>query len=108
MAIIISTMPKRQKPTRREHIVPRLLLANFTDSNGVLWVYTKDRAARESIPENECVEKDFYEFEMHGRKTNNAIENWLSRVSKGDILVLCTNPKCPNKGANWALSEKLT
>jgi hypothetical protein len=47
MAIIISTMPKRQKPTRREHIVPRLLLANFTDSNGVLWVYTKDRAARE-------------------------------------------------------------
>jgi len=28
--------------------------------------------------------------------------------SKGDILVLCTNPKCPNKGANWALQEKLT
>jgi hypothetical protein len=28
--------------------------------------------------------------------------------SKGDILVLCSNPKCPNKGANWALPEKLT
>jgi hypothetical protein len=28
--------------------------------------------------------------------------------SKGDILVLCTNPKCPNKGANWALQEQLT
>jgi hypothetical protein len=29
--------------------------------------------------------------------------------SKGDIFVLCTNPKCPNKGANWAaLQEKLT
>jgi hypothetical protein len=27
---------------------------------------------------------------------------------KGDSLVLCTNPKCPNKGANWALQEKLT
>jgi hypothetical protein len=28
--------------------------------------------------------------------------------SKGDIFVLCTNPNCPNKGANWALQEKLT
>jgi hypothetical protein len=28
--------------------------------------------------------------------------------SKGNILVLCTNPKCPNKGANWTLQEKLT
>jgi hypothetical protein len=28
--------------------------------------------------------------------------------SKGDILLLCTNPSCPNKGANWALQEKLT
>jgi hypothetical protein len=27
---------------------------------------------------------------------------------KGDILALCTNPKCPNKGANWALQAKLT
>jgi hypothetical protein len=28
--------------------------------------------------------------------------------SKGDILVLCTNPKCANKGANWVLPKKLT
>jgi hypothetical protein len=27
--------------------------------------------------------------------------------SKGDIFVLCTNPNCPNKGANWALQDKL-
>jgi hypothetical protein len=27
---------------------------------------------------------------------------------KGDIFVLCTNPSCPNKGANWALQEELT
>jgi hypothetical protein len=27
---------------------------------------------------------------------------------KGDIFVLCSNPECPNKGANWALQEKLT
>src|ERR1700682_2733475 len=28
--------------------------------------------------------------------------------SKGDILVLCANPSCPNKGANWALQDELT
>jgi hypothetical protein len=29
--------------------------------------------------------------------------------NKGDILVLCTNTDCPNRGANWALArEKLT
>jgi hypothetical protein len=27
---------------------------------------------------------------------------------KADILILCTNPNCPNKGANWALQKKLT
>jgi hypothetical protein len=28
--------------------------------------------------------------------------------NKGDILKACPNPSCPNKGANWALQEKLT
>ena len=27
---------------------------------------------------------------------------------KGDILKACANRSCPNKGANWALQEKLT
>jgi hypothetical protein len=27
--------------------------------------------------------------------------------NKGDILVLCPNRSCPNKGANWTLQEKL-
>jgi len=27
---------------------------------------------------------------------------------KGDIFVPCTNASCPNKGANWALREKLS
>jgi hypothetical protein len=26
---------------------------------------------------------------------------------KGKIFILCNNPNCPNKGANWALQEKL-
>ena len=28
--------------------------------------------------------------------------------NKGEILMLCANGSCPNKGANWALQEKLT
>jgi hypothetical protein len=27
--------------------------------------------------------------------------------NKGHILMLCANRSCPNKGANWALREKL-
>jgi hypothetical protein len=26
---------------------------------------------------------------------------------KGDIFVLCTNPECPNKDANWACQRNL-
>lgn len=52
-----------QRTSRREHIVPRLLLANFADSNGVLWVYAKDKQVRQSIPDRECWERDFYEYD---------------------------------------------
>jgi hypothetical protein len=57
-----------------------LLLANFADSAGTLWVYSKDKPARPSIPENECVERDFYEYELNGRKTSNKYEDWLARI----------------------------
>lgn len=90
MAIITSSIPKKRKPTRREHIVPRLLLANFTDPDDVLWVYTKDKPVRPSIPTNECCERDFYEYELHGRKTNNKYENWLARVEDDANSVLPT------------------
>ncbi len=29
-------------------------------------------------------------------------------VDKGHIIKACANRSCPNKGANWALQEKLT
>ncbi len=71
------------KLTRKEHIVPRMLLSNFTDPKGVLWVYTKDRPVRPSKPENECLERDFFEFELRGRRTKNEYENWLAEI-EGD------------------------
>lgn len=71
---------KQTKLTRSEHIVPRMLLANFTDTDGVLCVYEKGKHVRKSIPENECRERDFYEYELNGRKTQNKYENWLAEV----------------------------
>ena len=81
-------MPTRQKATRREHIVSRLLLANFTDSNGILWVYAKEKRVRESIPESECWERDFYEYELNGRSTNNKYEDWLATIEANASKVL--------------------
>lgn len=68
------------KRSRKQHIVSRWLLANFAAPDGRLWVYTKDKAARRSRPENECVERDYLEFELRGDKTNNRIEIWQSQI----------------------------
>jgi hypothetical protein len=92
MGSIGSVLPK-QKATRRQHIVSRLLLANFTDSNGVLWVYAKDKQVGESIPQSECWERDFYEYELNGRSTNNKYEDWLAAIeaNAGRVLPMLTS-----------------
>lgn len=73
----------KKKLTRKEHIVPRVLLDNFTDTDGWLWVYERGKATRKSRPENECAERDFYEYELPTRRTENRYENWLSLI-EGD------------------------
>jgi len=73
------------KLTRRQHIVTRGLLAKFVDTDGALWVYEKHKPARKSRPENECHERDFYEYEFNGRKTQNRYENWLARIENDAI-----------------------
>lgn len=88
MVIITPTGTDKQKLTRRQHIVPRLLLANFTDPASTLWVYSKDKPARASTPDNECLERDFYEYEFNGRKTSNKYENWLGRIESDASAVL--------------------
>lgn len=72
--------PKKKQLTRRQHIVPRLLLANFTDAAGALWVYSKGKPAQPSTAKNECWERDFYEYELNGRPTENRYEDWLARI----------------------------
>jgi hypothetical protein len=76
------------KLTRKEHIIPQMLLSQFIATDRKLWVYTKDRPPRPSKAENECVERDFFEFELRGKKTNNQYENWLSRIESDAALML--------------------
>jgi hypothetical protein len=83
IARIVPNLTQKPKLTRRQHIVPRMLLANFVDTSGVLWVYEKGKPIREGIPISECWERDFYEYELNGNRTNNRYENWLARV-EGD------------------------
>jgi hypothetical protein len=81
-------MPATMKLTRKEHIVPQMLLSQFTAADGKLWVYAKGKPPRSSKPENECVERDFFEFELRGKKTNNQYEHWLSGIESDATLML--------------------
>ena len=76
------------KLTKKEHIIPRMLLSQFVATDGKLWVYQRGKPLRASKPENECVESKYFEFEFRGKKTNNRYENWLSQVEGNAAAVL--------------------
>lgn len=79
---------KSRNLTRKEHIVSRFLLAQFGDAEGKLWVFERGRSPRRSRPEAECTERDFYEYELNGQKTDNAYEKWLSRLEADAVKIL--------------------
>ena len=68
------------KLTKKEHIIPKMLLSQFVAADGKLRVYEKSKPLRVGKPENECVEGNYFEFEFQGNKTNNKYENWMSQV----------------------------
>lgn len=76
------------KLTKKEHIIPRMLLSQFVAADGKLRVYEKDKLLRVSRPENECVESNYFEFEFRGKKTNNKYENWMSQVEGNAAAIL--------------------
>lgn len=76
------------KLVRKEHIVTRMLLEKFVADDGMLRVYEKDKSPRASTPEKECVERDYFEFEYRGVKTNNKYENWLSQIEGNGAAML--------------------
>ena len=76
------------KLTKKEHVIPRMLLSHFVAADGKLRVYEKGKPLRASKPENECVESKYFEFEFRGKKTNNRYENWLSQVEGNAAAIL--------------------
>jgi hypothetical protein len=75
---------------------------NFCDSSGRLYVYERGKSIRPSVPKNECVERDFYEYDLAGKKTDNDYEDWLSRTVFSisstaccfDSEYIASNPNC--------------
>ena len=78
---------KGVRQARQEHIVPRVLLENFSNSHGRIWVYARTKSPRISRPFRECKERDFYEFELPHHQTSNEYEDWLGRI-ESDIKPL--------------------
>ncbi len=76
------------KLTKKEHIIPRMLLSQFVAADGKLRIYEKGKLLRVSKPENECVESRYFEFEFRGKITNNKYENWMSQVEGNAAAVL--------------------
>lgn len=76
------------KLTKMEHINPRMLLSRFVGPDGKLRVYEKNKSPRVSRPENECLERNYFEFEFRGKKTNNKYENWLSQGEGNAATIL--------------------
>ncbi len=76
------------KLTKHQHIVPNMLLSQFAAPDGRLRVYERNKQLRVSRAINECTERDFYEFEFRGQKTNNRYETWLSQIEgKGAVML---------------------
>jgi polyhydroxyalkanoate synthesis regulator phasin len=78
---------------RKEHIVPSMILSEFVAPDGFLWVYEKDKPPRRSRPKNECVERDYFEYALRGKETNNLYENWLSQIESKAKNILNTFKK---------------
>ena len=110
---MLSTKPKK-KLARRQHIVSSWYLDNFCDGGSKLCVYERGKEIRASVPRNECVERDFHEFDLAGRQTSNDYEDWLSRI-EGEakaIIPDCrwqTNPSIhtmqPSGRTSWLRSS---
>jgi hypothetical protein len=47
---------------------------------GRLWCYPQNRPPKKFAPKGTCWERDFYEYELNGKKTNNRYENRLARI----------------------------
>ena len=63
-----------------QHIVPQWHLREFTDGDGSLWCYQRNRPIKKSCPKGECWARDFYEYDVNGKQTENRYEGWLAQI----------------------------
>lgn len=79
-------LPQRQL-VRDQHIVPQWHLKNFVDVDGWFWRYKRNEVTRRCRPKGECWERDFYEYDVNGKRTNNRYERWLGRIENDAVTV---------------------
>ena len=89
MANEMAMAPQRQL-VRDQHIVPQWHLKRFVDVDGWFWRYKQNEPARRRRPKGECWERDFYEYDVNGNRTQNRIEHWLSRIENDAAPILET------------------
>jgi len=81
-------MQAKEQLVRDQHIVPRWHLKRFTDGDGWLWCYKQNEPTRKRRPKSECWERDFYEYEIKGKRTKNRYEQWLGRIENDAAALL--------------------
>ena len=73
---------------RDQHIVPRWHLERFTDSDGWLWRYKQHKPVKRCRSKGECWARDFYEYDVNGKRTENRYERWLGGIENDAAPVL--------------------
>ena len=80
VASIITSVATQTQLAHDQHIVPQWHLTKFTDVDGTLWCYKRDMPVKKSCPKGECWARDFYEYEVNGKRTENRYERWLAGI----------------------------
>jgi len=78
---VFSTLMAHQKQfTHRQHTVAQWHLRGFTNAEGKFFRYLQGKPVKWSCPKAECHESDFYEYDFHGRKSDNKFEHLLGQI----------------------------
>ena len=83
---------KRVSNPKRHHYVPKMLLQNFTDDNGRLYVFDRrlpEKGVRISSPKQAFVENNMYlQYAYGGGEKDYSIEHSLSQLEGYASLVI--------------------
>ena len=104
------TGQQRVSNPKRHHYVPEMLLRNFTDENGRLYVFDKrlpDKGARISSPKQAFVENNMYlQYAYSGGEKDYSIEHALSQLEGSASGVIMRVIDAARTGKCPTLSEE--